>query len=154
MKCSASSPGTSNSLINTSGSVMILSDLFCQSPDGGSLPGRWRRHCERAQLRPYELHDLGWSFRRRTCVEGGLGVVFDGELDTLGELRAVHAAEQGEGHVDARRHARGGDHLSAFHHPLLGVVRAPPFQLLCPCPVRGGILPFEDTGGSQLNGPG
>jgi hypothetical protein len=43
------SPGTSNALINTSGSVMILSDLFCQSPGGGSAPGRWRRHSGRIE---------------------------------------------------------------------------------------------------------
>jgi hypothetical protein len=28
----------------------------------------------------------------------------------------MDAGEQGEGHVDAGRYARGGDHLSAFHH--------------------------------------
>jgi hypothetical protein len=40
--------------------------------------------------------------------KGRAGVVFDGELDHLRMLRAMDAGEQGEGHIDAGRHARGG----------------------------------------------
>ena len=49
--------------------------------------------------------------------KGRAGVVFDGALDHLRMLRAMDAGEQGEGHVDAGRYARGGDHLSGVPPP-------------------------------------
>ena len=72
---------------------------------------------------------------------GAGGVVFDGELDHLRKLRAMDAGEQGESHVNADRYASGGDHLSAFRHPLLGVTRTPASQLFGACPVSAGLCP-------------
>ena len=40
------------------------------------------------------------------------------ELDALGHLVAGDAGGEEQRHVDARRHAGGGDHLALLDHPL------------------------------------
>jgi hypothetical protein len=61
---------------------------------------------------------------------------------------------RGEGRVDAGRYACGGDHRSAFHHPLPGVAGTAALQLFGACPVSAGILPVEDSGGRQVDRTG
>lgn len=53
-------------------------------------------------------------------VEGGLGVVFDAELEGLGEGGAADFGGKGEGHVDSSGDSRGGDDFAGFDDPGVG----------------------------------
>src|SRR6516162_4286339 len=70
--------------------------------DGGRrrLRSGWREAASCQEGGDY----LGRSARRRAGVVWRVGVVFDTQLDLLGDLVAGDLADQGQGHVDA-----GGD---------------------------------------------
>ena len=85
------------------------------------------------------LGRLGWGAR----VEGRLRVVFDAELDCLGNFGVGEFRGHGEGEIDSGGDTGACEDTSSLDDPLFGRSRAVTGEVVVGGPVGGGELSVE-----------
>ena len=86
-------------------------------------------------------------------VEGRRGVVLDAELDRLRHLRPGELGDDGEGEVDARRDAAGGEDVAVADDARLLVAGADQRQQVDVGPVRRGPPPLRNPAAPRRKAP-
>src|SRR5690242_3629876 len=112
-----------------------------------NLP-RWRHDgSDLVGAKPHALGDhrvdagenLGSRLVGRAAGER-LRVIFDSQLDALGDVAVAEAFDDAEGEVDARGDAAAGDAVAVDDDPLLLPFGAEARQVLAPGPVTAGAI--------------
>src|SRR5262249_32981045 len=126
---------------------------------GGALTSHSRRRHDGSDLVGAKLHDrrshgvdagedLGPRLFGRAAAER-LRVIFDSELDALGDVTVAEVLDDAEGEVDARGDAAAGEAVAIEDHPRLPPFGAEACEVLAPGPVTAGAIALQQPGCSE-----